>query len=167
MGAGVGSRESGVGTGREGGWSSKTKVCLGTLLDPEGGGPAESHREYYVGGGLPGSPACLRCPEFPRRARPRRAARCLRVPTDSSAASASSIGLNSSEPRRRASGRRDPPETSPERWCPATGNGVPLCFFIFSGWWAVPYTLHLLWMYYIYFCFSLVMEWGVPMLRGH
>ena len=38
-------RETGGGVGREGGWSSKKKVCLGTLLDPGGGGlpnPTES-----------------------------------------------------------------------------------------------------------------------------
>jgi hypothetical protein len=48
QGSGVASGQGdggGGGVGREGGWSSKKKVCLGTLLDPGGGGlpnPTES-----------------------------------------------------------------------------------------------------------------------------
>jgi len=32
------------------------KVCLGSPFDPGEGGPAESHREYYVGEGFLWSP---------------------------------------------------------------------------------------------------------------
>jgi hypothetical protein len=90
------------------------KSVSGKSLRPRRGGPAESHREYYVGewfsGELPRGVATMKADDT-GRVRPQRAAHSPRGLTVSPRLVClvlmSSTSL-SSESRRRAPGRRDP-----------------------------------------------------------
>jgi hypothetical protein len=70
------------------------KICVSRKsLRPRRGGPAESHREYYVGGGFlrePALPGWPRTHGSPRNNAATRADRDPRVPTVSPVANASS-----------------------------------------------------------------------------
>jgi hypothetical protein len=82
------------------------KVRLGTLLDPGGGGLPNPTESTMWGKGSWG--ARLRQKrEFPRGARPHELLGAYGSRRCQLAANASSIAVNFSEPRRRASGRRD------------------------------------------------------------
>jgi hypothetical protein len=85
------------------------KSVSGNSLRPRRGGPAESHREYYVGEGFLGKTPPPRTEVEPTNGAAARAAQSLRGLTVSPAAGLPSTGpKRTSESRRRASGRRDP-----------------------------------------------------------